>query len=240
MKDSRDTAPEETPWFIPQRLRRNILPWLCAVAFVANFLCADGVLDVAQPLLGSASQESARQLADGASQDVHERLTFGLASAQAASTGAKERGQVIDFFRMAMGGVAGLVLFIYGVTRLAESLEELSTERMRKFLSTATTNRVAGVFTGIVPTTLLESSSVTIIMVIAMVSSGADLCPISWGRIGLKHRYRRRGADYFARHQALRGDSHERRGARVSLGQNKDAEESWARRLGFWLDVLWA
>ena len=71
-----------------------------------------------------------------------------------------------------MGGVAGLVLFIYGVTRLAESLEELSTERMRKFLSTATTNRVAGVFTGIVATTLLESSSVTIIMVIAMVSSG--------------------------------------------------------------------
>jgi Na+/phosphate symporter len=33
-------------------------------------------------------------------------------------------------------------------------------------------NRFAGVFTGIVATTLLESSSVTIIMVIAMVSSG--------------------------------------------------------------------
>ena len=111
--------------FIPQRLRRNILPWLCAVAFVANFLCADGVLDVAQPLLSSASQESARQLADGASQDVHERLTFGLVPARAASTSANERGQVIDFFRMAMGGVAGLVLFIYGVTRLAESLEEV-------------------------------------------------------------------------------------------------------------------
>ena len=73
---------------------------------------------------------------------------------------------------MTMGGVAGLVLFIYSVTRLADSLEELSTERMRKFLSTATTNRFAGVFTGIVATTLLESSSVTIIMVIAMVSSG--------------------------------------------------------------------
>ena len=35
--------------FIPQRLRRNILPWLCAVVFVANFLCADGGLDVAWP-----------------------------------------------------------------------------------------------------------------------------------------------------------------------------------------------
>ena len=45
---------------------------------------------------------------------------------------------------------------------------------MRTFLSTATTNRVAGVFTGIVATTLLESSSVTIIMVIAMV--GDSVC----------------------------------------------------------------
>jgi Na+/phosphate symporter len=43
---------------------------------------------------------------------------------------------------------------------------------MRKFLITATTNRFAGVFTGIVATTLLESSSMTIIMVIAMVSRG--------------------------------------------------------------------
>jgi phosphate:Na+ symporter len=157
---------------IPQRLRRKMLPWLCAVAFAANFLCANAVFDVAWPLLGSASEESAHPLADGVSQAGYERLSFGLASAQAASTGAKERGQVIDFFRMAMGGVAGLVLFIYGVTRLAESLEDLSTERMRKFLGTATTNRFAGVFTGIVATTLLESSSVTIIMVIAMVSGG--------------------------------------------------------------------
>jgi phosphate:Na+ symporter len=157
---------------IPQRLRRKMPPWLCVVVFAANFLCANSMLDLAWPLLGTASQESIHQLPGAASQEGCEHLTFGLASAQAASTGAKERSQVIDFFKMVMGGLAGLVLFIYGVTRLADSLEELSTDRMRKFLSTATTNRVAGVFTGIVATTLLESSSVTIIMVIAMVSSG--------------------------------------------------------------------
>jgi phosphate:Na+ symporter len=157
---------------ISPRLRRKMLPWLCAAAFVANFLCADAVLCGAWLPIGSESPESAHQQAESVSQQGYERLTFGLASAQAASTGAKERRQVIDFLKMAMGGVAGLVLFIYGVTRLAESLEELSTERMRKFLSTATTNRFAGVFTGIVATTLLESSSVTIIMVIAMVSGG--------------------------------------------------------------------
>jgi phosphate:Na+ symporter len=80
--------------------------------------------------------------------------------------------EVIDFFKMTMGALAGLVLFIYGVTRLSEGLEDMGTERMKGFLSKCTTNRFAGVLTGAVATTLLESSSVTIIMVIAMVSAG--------------------------------------------------------------------
>ena len=102
---------------IPKRLHQRLLPWLCAVVFAADFLCADAMLDLAWPLLSIAPQESTDQQAGDTSQAVYERLTFGLASAQAASTGAKEREQVIDFFKMTMGGVAGLVLFIYGVTR---------------------------------------------------------------------------------------------------------------------------
>lgn len=78
----------------------------------------------------------------------------------------------IDAFKMTMGALAGLVLFIYGVTRLAEGLEHLAGERMKNLVSKFTTNRFAGVATGTVATTLLESSSVTIIMTIAMVSAG--------------------------------------------------------------------
>lgn len=78
----------------------------------------------------------------------------------------------IDAFRMTMGALAGLVLFIYGVTRLAEGLENVAGDRMKNLVSKFTTNRLAGVATGTVATTLLESSSVTIIMVIAMVSAG--------------------------------------------------------------------
>ena len=82
-----------------------------------------------------------------------------------------KRGE-LDYFEMTMGALAGLVLFIFGVTRLAEGLEDLGTERMKNLVSKCTTNRFAGVATGAVATTLLESSSVTIIMVIAMVSAG--------------------------------------------------------------------
>ncbi|MGL5873228.1 MAG: Na/Pi cotransporter family protein [Xenococcaceae cyanobacterium] len=83
----------------------------------------------------------------------------------------QEETEAIDFFKMAMGATAGLVLFIYGVTRLAEGLEDVGEERIKNILSKFTTNRYAGVATGIVATTLLESSSVTIILVIAMVSA---------------------------------------------------------------------
>jgi phosphate:Na+ symporter len=78
----------------------------------------------------------------------------------------------LDWFAMAMSAIAGLVLFIFGVTQLAQGLGDMNSERMRRVTERFTSNRFAGVATGFVATTLLESSSVTIIMVIAMVSGG--------------------------------------------------------------------
>jgi phosphate:Na+ symporter len=78
----------------------------------------------------------------------------------------------LDYFRIAMSALAGLVLFLYGVTRLAQGLEVVAGERMRGWVGRFTSNRFIGVITGTIATTALESSSVTIIMVIAMVSAG--------------------------------------------------------------------
>jgi phosphate:Na+ symporter len=78
----------------------------------------------------------------------------------------------LDWFAMSMSAMAGLVLFIFGVSQLAQGLGDLNSDRMRRWTARFTSNRVAGVATGFVATTLLESSSVTIIMVIAMVSGG--------------------------------------------------------------------
>jgi phosphate:Na+ symporter len=90
------------------------------------------------------------------------------ASAVAAEPGAGTRS--LDWFAMTMSAMAGLVLFIFGVSQLAQGLGDLNSERMRRVTARFTSNRFAGVLTGFVATTLLESSSVTIIMVIAMVS----------------------------------------------------------------------
>lgn len=102
-------------------------------------------------------------------------LAFGVALVQAQPLldhELKPSQQGIDYFKVTMTALAGLVLFIYGVTRLAQGLEIIAGERMRKWVRKFTSNRFAGVFTGAIATTALESSSVTIIMVITMVSAG--------------------------------------------------------------------
>ncbi len=71
-----------------------------------------------------------------------------------------------------LGLVAGLALFLYGVSRLATGMRAVAGDRMRQLIARATTNRFAGVATGTVATAALDSSSLTIIMVIALVDAG--------------------------------------------------------------------
>jgi phosphate:Na+ symporter len=68
--------------------------------------------------------------------------------------------------------LGGLVLFLFGVFQLATAIEPMANDRARALLSRFTTNRFAAVVTGIIATTLLDSSSVTIILVIALVNGG--------------------------------------------------------------------
>jgi phosphate:Na+ symporter len=78
----------------------------------------------------------------------------------------------MDWIAIILEAVAGLTLFLYGVTRLSESLQQVASERMKKLLARFTAHPLAGVATGAVATTLLDSSSVTIIMVVALVNAG--------------------------------------------------------------------
>ena len=68
--------------------------------------------------------------------------------------------------------IAGLALFLYGVTLLSDTLKAIAGERMKSLLARCTCNRFFGVITGTVATTVLDSSSVTIIMLIALVNAG--------------------------------------------------------------------
>ncbi len=77
----------------------------------------------------------------------------------------------MDILKMILEAVAGLVLFLYGVSKLAENLREIAGDRMKQMLTKSTKNQALAVLTGTVTTTVLDSSSVTIIMVIALVNA---------------------------------------------------------------------
>ncbi len=162
--------------FIAKIFSKKILKLLSIAFFVITLIFYPSILNSELPFLGSSSVEFSVNAQTVQAERTQGDIKVEIAQAPPAPSGSeqasKEKKGVINFFQMAMGAIAGLVLFIYGVTRLSEGLEDIGTDRMKNLLSKFTTNRFAGVGTGIVATTLLESSSVTIILVIAMVSAG--------------------------------------------------------------------
>lgn len=77
----------------------------------------------------------------------------------------------IELILVTLGFLTGIGLFIYGVTLTSNGLKAISSEKMENLLAQATKNIFTGVLTGAVVTTVLESSSVTVIMAIALVNA---------------------------------------------------------------------
>jgi phosphate:Na+ symporter len=75
------------------------------------------------------------------------------------------------WFLILLNCLAGLTLFLYGVTNLSNSLKAIASVKMKRVLEKSTNNIFAGILTGIIVTTILDSSSAVIIMVIAMVNA---------------------------------------------------------------------
>lgn len=152
-----------------KKLNSQVLKFLSISLLVAALIVSPSLsnrtlqLFSGLPVIGSSVQTSTL---------AQPKTTFKIAQAPTPVSEEANEKELIDFFAMTMGALAGLVLFIYGVTRLSEGLGDMRSDRMKNLLAKCTTNRFAGVATGTVATTLLESSSVTIIMVIAMVSAG--------------------------------------------------------------------
>lgn len=69
--------------------------------------------------------------------------------------------------------ITGLVLFLYALNSLSQGLRDISGDRLKSFLDRFTSNTLRGILSGTLVTILLDSSSVVIIMTIALVNSRA-------------------------------------------------------------------
>lgn len=66
----------------------------------------------------------------------------------------------------------GLGTFLLGMKHLSEGLQAISGSKLRRFMSLATTHRLAGVGTGLISTVIVQSSSIITVMAVGFVSSG--------------------------------------------------------------------
>ncbi|NNF34229.1 MAG: Na/Pi cotransporter family protein [Saprospiraceae bacterium] len=67
--------------------------------------------------------------------------------------------------------LGSLGLFLYGMKVMSDALMEVAGDKMRNILATMTSNRVFGVFTGFLITSLIQSSSATTLMVVSFVNA---------------------------------------------------------------------
>lgn len=68
--------------------------------------------------------------------------------------------------------LGALGFFIYGMKVMSEGIQKVAGAKMRNILSSMTSNRFKGVFTGFTITSLVQSSSATTVLVVSFVNAG--------------------------------------------------------------------
>lgn len=78
----------------------------------------------------------------------------------------------LNQFQMGMGMFGGLALFLFGMEQMGEGLKAAAGERMKEILRKLTRTRVHAAITGAMVTAVIQSSSVTTVLVVGFVSAG--------------------------------------------------------------------
>jgi len=88
---------------------------------------------------------------------------------QAGSDSAKSSP---SWFFLVIGLLGGLSLFLYGMERMSDALKNVAGEKMKDILGMLSSNRIMGMITGAIVTAVIQSSSVTTVMLVGFVSAG--------------------------------------------------------------------
>ena len=78
----------------------------------------------------------------------------------------------IDFVTIAIALLGGLSLFLFGMEQMTEALKNIAGEKLKGILGKFTGNRFSAVFTGAFVTAVIQSSSVTTVLVVGFISAG--------------------------------------------------------------------
>jgi phosphate:Na+ symporter len=83
-----------------------------------------------------------------------------------------EQANTIEFGVMLVGLAGGLALFLYGMRKLTEALKLVAGEHAKNILARLTTNRFSAAMAGAGVTAVIQSSSITTVLVVGFVTAG--------------------------------------------------------------------
>ena len=86
--------------------------------------------------------------------------------------GAEAEAAGIDWLEMAKGLFGGLALFLFGMEQMSDALKSAMGSQMKELLGKLTRTRFMAVLTGTFVTAVVQSSSVTTVLVVGFVSAG--------------------------------------------------------------------
>jgi len=78
----------------------------------------------------------------------------------------------IDWLTLLMGLFGGLAMFLFGMEQMSDGLKGAAGDTLKDVLARLTKNRVMGALTGAFVTAVLNSSSVTTVLVVGFISAG--------------------------------------------------------------------
>ncbi len=107
---------------------------------------------------------------------LRSKLLLALAAGAVLAAGpvlaADIGGETLQWWKMTMQLFGGLALFLFGMDQMAEAMKAVAGERMKLVLAKLTTNRIMGAVTGAFVTAIIQSSSVTTVLVVGFITAG--------------------------------------------------------------------
>ncbi|MBU0961008.1 MAG: Na/Pi cotransporter family protein [Proteobacteria bacterium] len=79
----------------------------------------------------------------------------------------------MEIFSITTQILGGLALFLFSINRLSSTLKKIAGVRLKQILQKATANRLLGAATGTLVTFFVQSSSITVLLLLGMVNAGA-------------------------------------------------------------------
>jgi phosphate:Na+ symporter len=93
-----------------------------------------------------------------------------FSSSFAQQTATTETSE-INWFFVVIGLLGGLSLFLFGMEKMSDALKNVAGEKMKDILAMLSNNRFMGLITGAGVTAVIQSSSVTTVMLVGFVSA---------------------------------------------------------------------